>query len=79
MPCLKGPDGKVVAALWRDGGITIKLVDETARAEALRLPGAEIGSHAYDPRRQMRQWVHIPEAQSDKWLGLARRALGTPH
>jgi hypothetical protein len=54
MPCLRRPDGKVVASLWKDGGITVKLVDETVRAEALALPGAEPGHHAFDPNRQMR-------------------------
>lgn len=76
MACLKGPDGKVVAALWKDGGIAIKLLDETARTEALGLPGAEIASHAYDPRRQMREWVHVPATRSSEWLRLVERALG---
>ena len=48
MPCLKRADGKVVASLWKDGGITVKLVDEAARVEALALPGAAPGSHAFD-------------------------------
>ncbi len=78
LPCLRGPDGKVVAALWRDGDIAVKLLDERARAEALALPGAEMGSHAYDPRRQMREWVHVPATQAREWLRLVERAVRTP-
>jgi hypothetical protein len=75
MPCLKRADGKVVAALWKDGGIMLKLVDEAARVEALTLPGANLGSHAFDPSRQMREWVHVPAAQADEWQRLVERAL----
>ena len=39
MPCLKQADGKVVVALWKGGGIAVKLVDERARQQALVLPG----------------------------------------
>jgi len=46
----------VVAFLGKDDGITVKLVDEAARAEALALPGARVGSHAFDPSRPMREW-----------------------
>jgi hypothetical protein len=75
MPCLRRPDGKVVASLWKDGGITVKLVDETARAQALALPGAEPGYHAFDPSRRMREWVHVPAAQANEWQRLIERAL----
>jgi hypothetical protein len=64
MPCLRRANGKVVAALWRDGGMAVKLVDEPARAEALAVPGADVGTHAFDPRRKMREWVHVPAAQA---------------
>lgn len=77
MPCIKRPDGKVIAALWKDGGITVKLVDETARAEALALPGAAVGAHAFDPRRKMRDWVHVPARQAVEWERLVERAIGT--
>jgi hypothetical protein len=53
----------------------LKLVDEAARAEALTLPGANLGSHAFDPSRQMREWVHVPAARADEWQGLVERAL----
>ena len=75
MPCLKGPHGKVVATLRRDGAITVKLVDEAARAEALALPGAEPGSHAFEPSRAMREWVHVPAAQAGEWQRFVERAL----
>lgn len=77
MPCLKRADGKVVAALWKGGGIMVKLVDDTARADALALPGADVGTHAFDSRRKMREWVHVPATQSSEWERLVELALGT--
>jgi hypothetical protein len=73
MPCLKRPDGKVVAGHWKDGGITVKLTDETAREEALALDGAAL----FDPGmgRVMREWVLVPEAQSARWRELVERAV----
>jgi TfoX/Sxy family transcriptional regulator of competence genes len=72
MPCLKR-GGKVVAGLWKDGGLTVKLTDEAAREEALALPGAEL----FDPGmgRRMREWVLVPAEQSDRWDELVERAL----
>lgn len=75
MPCLKRADGKVVATLWKDGGIAVKFVDEGARADALALPGAAIGSHAFDPERKMREWVQLPAARAAEWQRLVERAL----
>lgn len=74
VPCLKRENGKVVACSWKDGGIAVKLTDEAARGEALTLPGADL----FDPGmgRKMREWVHVPAAQSDEWLGLVERAVG---
>lgn len=77
MPCLRRADGKVAAVLWKDGGITLKLVDESARAEALALPGAAVGTHAFDPVRKMRHWVHVPATQVGEWERLIDRALAT--
>jgi hypothetical protein len=37
MPCLKREDGNVVAGSWKDGGLTVKLTDETAREQALEI------------------------------------------
>ncbi|MDQ3381282.1 MAG: hypothetical protein M3546_13375 [Actinomycetota bacterium] len=34
MPCLKRENGKVVAGHWKDGGLTVKLVDEAQREAA---------------------------------------------
>ena len=45
MPCLKRENGKVVAGLWKDGGLNVKLVDEVQREAALALPGAQL----FDP------------------------------
>lgn len=74
MPCLKRENGKVVAGYWKDGGITVKLVDEEQRQAALALPGVE----PFDPGmgRVMREWVHVPAAQSGVWERLVEQAIG---
>jgi len=74
MPCLKREDGKVVAGHWKDGGLTVKLTDEAAREQALAIPGAEL----FDPGmgRVMREWVLVPESQSDEWERLVEQAIG---
>lgn len=73
MPCLKRPDGKVVAGFWKDGGITVKLTDEAARDEALALEGVDL----FDPGmgRKMREWVLVPAGQSSHWRSLVERAV----
>jgi hypothetical protein len=73
VPCLKRPDGKVVACLWKDGGHAGKLVDEDARRAALELAGADL----FDPGmgRPMREWVLVPAAANREWVGLVDRAL----
>ena len=48
MPCLKREDGKVVAGYWKDGGLTVELVDEAQREAALSLPGAQLFAPAWD-------------------------------
>jgi hypothetical protein len=74
MPCLKRENGKVVAGYWKDGGITVKLVDEAQREAALALTGAQL----FDPGmgRVMREWVHVPAAHSDDWERLVEQAVG---
>ena len=73
MPCLKRANGKVVAGFWKDGGVTVKLVDETARTAALALPGIDL----FDPGmgRQMKEWVLVPAAQAGEWERLVEKAL----
>jgi hypothetical protein len=72
MPCLKR-GGKVVAGHWKDGGLTVKLTDETAREQALGIEGTTL----FDPGmgRPMREWVLVPSAQADRWDELVERAL----
>jgi hypothetical protein len=74
MPCLKREDGKVVAGHWKDGGLTVKLTDESQREAALALLGAE----AFDPGmgRAMKEWVLVPESQSGEWARLVDEAVG---
>ncbi len=73
MPCLKRENGKVVAGHWKDGGLTVKLTDESAREQALALPGVEL----FDPGmgRPMREWVLVPQTLSGEWLRLAEQAI----
>ena len=72
MPCLKR-GGKVVAGEWKDGGLTVKLTDEATREDALAIDGASL----FDPGmgRPMREWVHVPAAQS----GRSRAVAARPH
>jgi len=74
MPCLKREDGKVVAGYWKDGGVAVKLTDEAARKEALKLRGADL----FDPGmgRPMREWVHVPADHSGEWERLVEQAIG---
>lgn len=74
MPCLKRESGKVVAGLWKDGGLTVKLTDEAQREAALALPGAT----AFDPGmgRTMREWVLVPSDRSGDWERLVEQAIG---
>ena len=73
MPCLKRANGKVVAGFWKDGGMTVKLVDPAAREAALALPGADL----FDPGmgRQMKEWVLVPAALAGEWERLVELAL----
>src|SRR5262245_40119890 len=73
MPCLKRENGKVVAGLWKDGGLNVKLVDESQRDAALALPGAI----PFDPGmgRPMREWVLVPASQSAEWTSLVEQAV----
>jgi hypothetical protein len=72
MPCLKRENGKVVAGHWKDGGITVKLTDATAREAALAA-----GARPFDPGmgRVMKEWVLVPATMSDDWLRLVDEAV----
>jgi hypothetical protein len=73
MPCLKRENGKVVAGLWKDGGLNVKLTDEAQREAALALPGAE----PFDPGmgRPMKEWVLVPASESGEWARLVEEAV----
>jgi hypothetical protein len=73
MPCLKRENGKVVAGLWKDGGLNVKLTDEAQRGAALALPGAEL----FDPGmgRPMKEWVLVPATESGEWMRLVEQAI----
>ena len=71
-PCVKRDTGKVAFCSWQ-GDVVFKLVDESARTEALALEGAEL----FDPGmgRRMKEWVLVPASHSGRWLELAERSL----
>lgn len=73
MPCLKRDTGKVLAGSWKDGGITVKLTDATQREAALALPGVTL----FDPGmgRVMKEWVHVPTAQNERWVDLVEQSI----
>ncbi|MEO5634063.1 hypothetical protein [Gaiella sp.] len=73
MPCLKRDTGKVLAGSWKDGGITVKLTDVAQREAALALPGVAL----FDPGmgRVMKEWVHVPTSQSERWVGLVEQSI----
>lgn len=71
-PCVKRDTGKVAFCSWQ-GDVVFKLVDVSARTEALALEGAEL----FDPGmgRQMKEWVLVPAANSGRWPELAECSL----
>jgi hypothetical protein len=73
MPCFKRDSGKVVAGSWKDGGITVKLTDTAQREAALALPDVAL----FDPGmgRVMKEWVHVPATQSERWVELVEQAI----
>ena len=73
MPCLKRDTGKVLAGSWKDGGITVKLTDAAQRQAALALPDVGL----FDPGmgRVMKEWVHVPATQSERWAALVEQAI----
>ena len=73
MPCLKRANGKVVAGFWKDGGMTVKLVDPAAREAALALSGADLFNPGMG--RQMKEWVLVPAALAGEWHRLVEQAL----
>lgn len=71
MPVFKNDAGKALGGEWH-GDMVFKLVDETARKQALSLSGAEL----FDPGmgRPMKEWVVVPAKHSDSWPELAEAA-----
>jgi hypothetical protein len=59
MPCFKRENGKVVAGLWKDGGVNVKLVDEAQREAALAIPGAVPFDPGMGRPLQRRQSRHL--------------------
>lgn len=71
--CIKSTNGKACAIFWK-GSMLFKL-DDKGQAEALKLDGAEIGSHLYAPNKPMKGWVLIPSSFSEKWLSFTIKAI----
>ena len=70
---IKASNGKNAAFFWQEK-MVFKL-DEKTQKEALKLEGAEIGSHIYAPERKMKGWVLIPSAHTDQWAKFASKAI----
>ena len=75
--CIKTPNNKAIAIFWKDK-MMFKL-GGTAEKEALNLSGAKIGTHIYNPSRQMRGWVWIPSKHSAEWKKYVKKALDIAH
>lgn len=71
--CLKSFNGKAAAIFWKDC-MLFKLDDE-AQKEALKLDGAQIGSHLYDSKKPMKGWISIPFKHSHRWVDFARMSI----
>jgi hypothetical protein len=69
--CIKIPNGKAVAMLWKNDMI-FKL-DEKNLKEALSLDGAKM----FEPMdgRPMREWVQLSYDYSGRWKEFAEKAL----
>ena len=65
--CMKTPNGKSAAMLWKDN-IVLKLQADSMK-EAMALKGARL----FEPMegRPMKEWVQIPFEHKDKWKKLA--------
>jgi hypothetical protein len=65
--CMKLPNGKTGAMLWREN-IVVKLKGED-HSKALKLKGASV----FEPMegRQMKEWVVIPYEEKDQWKKFA--------
>jgi hypothetical protein len=61
--CMKTPNGKSAAMIWKDH-LVVKLKGNFLN-EALNLSGAKI----FEPMegRQMKEWVQIPFVHKDRW------------
>ena len=61
--CMKTPNGKSAAMIWRDH-LVVKLKGNSLN-EALNLSGAKI----FEPMegRPMKEWVQIPFIHKDRW------------
>ena len=65
--CMKLPNGKAGAMLWKEN-LVVKLKGED-HSNALKLKGA----HVFEPMkgRQMKEWVVIPYQEKDQWKKFA--------
>ena len=71
--CVKGLNGKVAAMFWKDSMI-FKLEGKTQQ-EALKLEGAHVGVHIYDPSKLMTGWVQMPYKLAAQWKKYTKSAL----
>ena len=69
--CIKAPNGKAVAMLWKNDMI-FKLEGKSLQ-QALSLDGAKL----FEPmdNRPMREWVQLTFDYSERWQEFAEKAL----
>ena len=70
-PCIKAPNGKAVAMVWKDC-LVVKLNGE-AHSEALSLDG----SKPFEPMegRAMKEWVQVPFHYKKEWKKFALASM----
>ena len=68
-PCIKAPNGKSGAMLWKDN-LVVKFPKEKVEAQL------KSGRQQFDPMggRPMKEWIVIPPEESASWQALAQKS-----
>lgn len=71
--CIKAKNGKTAAIFWKDE-MLFKLTENDLK-DALKLPGAKVGSHLYAPERPMNGWLSLSFEMNIKWKYFTKKAI----
>lgn len=71
--CIKSKNGKTAAIFWKDE-MLFKLTENDLE-DALKLPGAKIGSHLYAPEKPMNGWLSLSHEMNIKWKNYTIKAI----